>query len=290
MDARSEEAPSRLSLGMGRRSTTSPGSDGPGARQGLAVALAATIGAGTMLIWAQPNGETAYLPGAWVELVGLTVGGLVLLFRRVRRTREIACGVSLVLAAQLAGSAIYAFRRWVPIGGFGGGVKNIVLVRAAATTMAVAMVIASLMCLSALLREGGIRNPFPRAVRAFVLGAGAGVVCGLPLILGDGRSPTTDLTSIGAYAILYSIPFGGALIATAWLADVPAFGVLGTIAVGATLAIPWQPTRTIVEIHDSTAGFLLVVIAVGLVGLVRILGERGADASLLDSPGPTAPP
>ena len=168
--------------------------------------------------------------------------------------------------------------------------KNIVLVRAAAAAMAVAMVIASMMCLSALLREGGTRNPLPRAVRAFTLGAGIGVVCGLPLILGDGRSATTDLTSIGAYAILYSIPFGGALIVTAWLAEVPAFAVLGTIAVAAALVIPWQPTRTIVEIHDSAAGFLLVVIAVALVGLVRILGERGADASLLDSPGPTAPP
>jgi len=165
-----------------------------------------------------------------------------------------------------------------------------VLVRAAATAMAVTMVVASSVCLSTLIREGSTRNHLRRAVRAFVLGVGVGVVCGLPLILGDGRSATTDLTSIGAYAVLYSIPFGGALIATAWLVDVPAFAVLGTVAVGAALVMPWQPTRTIAEIHDSTAGLLLVVIAVGLVGLVRILGERGADASLLDSPGPTAPP
>jgi hypothetical protein len=254
------------------------------------VLLAAAIGIGTVLIRAEPNGETAYLPGAWVELIGLTVGGFILLFNRVGRSHQIARGVSAVLAAQLAGSAIYAFRRWVPIGGFGGGVANIVLLRVAATAMAVTMVIASSTCLSALLREGGTRAPLPRAVRGFALGAGVGVVCGLPFILGDGRSTTTDLTSIGAYAILYSIPLGGALVATAWLADVPAFAVLGAVAAGAALVMPWQPTRTIVEIHDSTAGFLLVVIAVGLIGLVRIVGERGADASLLDSPGPTAPP
>ncbi len=266
----------------------------PRAWPAFAVLVASAVGIGTLLIRARPNGETAYLPGAWVELMGLTLMGFVLLSWKDSRTRKIAVGVSSVLAAQLAGSAVYAFKRWVPIGGFGGGVKNIVVVRVSATAMAVTMVIAGSACLALLIREGAIPATLPRSIRrsirALDVAIGVGLACVLPWVLGAGGSATTDLTSIGAYVILYSAPFGGAMIATAWFGEALALAVLGTIAVSAALVIPWQPTMNVVEIHNATAGFIVVAIATGLAGLVRILGGRGGDASLLDSPRPTAPP
>jgi hypothetical protein len=54
--------------------------------------------------------------------------------------------------------------------------------------------------------------------------------------------------------------------------------------------IPWQPTMTVVEIHNAMAGFIVALIAVGVAGTVRMLDGRGRDSSLLDSPGPKAPP
>jgi hypothetical protein len=255
---------------------------------GALVLAACVVGAATLLIHAEPNGETAYLPGAWVELVGLTLTGLVLISRTDSPARPIAACVGFVLAAQLAGSAVYAFRRWEPIGGFGGGVANIVLVRVFAAAMALAMLIACSACLAALIREGAFHAPFPRQIRIFVVAVGVALVFGLPWVLGVGGTETTDLTSIGAYAILYSLPWGVALIGTAWLGKIPASATLATIALGAGIIL--TPSRSnVVDVRNTIAGLLIVLIAAGLVGL-RILGERRRDASLLDSPGPTAPP
>lgn len=261
----------------------------PRAWHGVAVLLASGVGVATLLTHARPNGETAYLPGAWVELVGLALLGLVIITGTDSPTRRTATCVSSVLAAQLAGSAVYAFKRWEPIGGFGGGVANIVLVRVFAAAMAVTMLIAGSACLAALVREGAFRIRLLRSIRIFVVAVGVGLVLGLPWVLGVGGSETTDLTSIGAYALLYSLPWGVAVVGTAWMGKTQATAVLATVALSAGLLL--LPARlNVVDIRNAIAGSLVVLIAAGLVGLVRVLRGRGRDAPLLDSPGPTAPP
>ncbi len=151
------------------------------------------------------------------------------------------------------------------------------------------MLIACSACLAVLIREGAFRVPLPRPIGIFVVSVGVALVLGLPWVLGIGGAETTDLTSIGAYAILYSLPWGVTLIGTAWLGKVPATLTLATIALCSGLIL--TPSRSnVVDVRNAIAGFLVVLIAASLVGILRFFGERGREASLLDSPRPTAPP
>lgn len=234
---------------------------------GIAVAVACGVTLGTLLTRAHPNGETAYLPGVWIELIGLAICGTIFLLRTDHRVRWIAGSIGFLLAAQLAGSAVYAFKRWEPIGGFGGGVSNLVLVRILAVSMATAAVIAATSCAVVLIRDGVLRISLSRSSRIGVaIGVALGI--GLPWVLGVGGPATTDLTSIGAYAVLFSVPYGLTLVGVAWLKRVPASAVLLTVAASAALLIlPLRPN--VVEIRNHRAGFLTVAVAACLTAITQ---------------------
>ena len=222
----------------------------------------------------------------WVELVALIVACGVLALRSDRDMRAIAAAVGAVLSAQMAGSALYAVKRWVPIGGFGGGIKNLGTLRALAAAMALTAIFAGTSCVIVLVKEGALR---PSTARSSLVVAGCGlvVVVALPLVLGAGGNATMDLTSIGAYALLFSIPWGVGIVGAAWLPRPPAVAVLVTVAASACLLIASPALRpNVVEIHDPVAGVAFVFLTTSIAGVTTIRNS-GRTTSLRPGSSPT---
>lgn len=244
-----------------------------------AIASASGVTVLTLVVRARPNGETAYLTAVWVELIALIVVGCLLALRSDREVRAISASVGAVLSAQMTGSALYAIRRWVPIGGFGGGIKNIGTVRLLALAMALTAILAGVACVIVLMQESCLRPSTSRSSLS-VLGCGLALVLGLPLVLGVGGGATTDLTSIGAYALMFSLPWGVGVMGAAWLPRTPALAVLVTVAVSACLLILSSALRpNVVEIHDPAAGVAFVIAMTSIAGAAIMRADSWSDTA-----------
>ena len=164
--------------------------------------------------------------GTWLLVAGLAVVGVILVAARVRVVRVPAAAAGGVLAAQLAGTGVVAFRRWVPVGGFGHGKWDNIR-PAAAGRVPCSPSAASAPSWSASSRSAPRRRSpsGPWTAARVALSAGLLVVVALPVVFAGGQADILDVTSIGAHALVYSVPFGVSLALTGWLSRPAAVAV-----------------------------------------------------------------
>jgi hypothetical protein len=175
--------------------------------------------------------------------------------------------VLIVLAAQIAGLGLVAVKHWEPSFGMGGGYagspENLVRlawVIAIAGTVAGASAIAQLV----LLKVFPVRSPG----RTMLLlgGIGALVLLLLPLGIAAGDPGLRDVTSLGAFVLLYSGPIGVTVIATAWLSERLRTAALASSTVAAALsALGEMPDLSHLHGRPALAATAAILAGTGMV-------------------------
>lgn len=213
------------------------------------------------------NSPTIYTKIQFVLAGVLTLLGLLpLMLSRVLAATAATAGV---VAAQLTGAGVVAFQHWRPAVGIRSfAFSNYLMVRSLAVVLALAGLVATAGAVMTLSRRGafsGTRLNTP--ARRCIIAIGAAVVVVTPFVLGFGYRSSLDITSLGASVLLYSLPMGGGLIATAWLARTPAFAAVGTVAASALLA---AIGKHMLYVPNPGLAFALVLAATLAVLVVRL--------------------
>jgi hypothetical protein len=180
-----------------------------------------------------------YPAAVWPLLAGLAVAGVVIVIRPewVRPAAVVAA----VAGAQVAGYGVVAVRDWFNANGASGMAQhNLATVVTFAAAVALWATVATCVAVGLLWREPtGLGLPGFRSLLV-----GGVVAVGLPFALGAAFRDA-DITSLGQYALTYSLPWGAALAAAGWLdrrdaltarATVAGSAVLAAVTVGAAVA------------------------------------------------------
>jgi hypothetical protein len=212
------------------------------------------------------GGFAAFGWSHWALLGLLVITGFML----VRAASPpLVAAVGLVVAAQFAGAAIVAQHHWRGAAGPGCGlwtnqhlIKIIAILGAAAAGAAVLALIRVL---------AATRGTLPTGSRISTGGripvvVGVLVAVSLPVLLAIGDPDGHDLTSLGAFALAFSLPWGGSLALTAWLPRAAAVATGLTVAVSATLA---YPDYEVVHVDHNWVALLVGLISGLLVAELR---------------------
>lgn len=230
------------------------------------------------IVWSDWSSHTIY-PWWTIALAG---AGLVAGFVALRAaplatasTRLVAAlpGLTGVLAAVLAGSGAVAIKHWKPASGMAGYAGDLDLLRRVALVIAVVGAAVALVSLLQLAMRGFTTRPSRSRPTWVALVAGTGLVLGLPLAIGAGSSEDRDLTSLGAYALIYAAPWGLSVLATTWLRVEAAVMVLAGCLLAAALAVV-GPQMTALVLGGGSPGFVLAAAILLVTLLVRVMPEK----------------
>ena len=202
----------------------------------------------------------------------LAASGVGLLVADSRASAIVPAALGLAPSAQLAGAAVVARQRWLPKGGMiGCGVwTNMTLLETIAVIGAVAAAAAFLACLALLASHGfALRS----GSAAFL---GLLVAIALPVLLSRGNAELQDATSIGAFALLWSLPWGVTLALSGALHRTAALAAAAAVAVGALVALP---TYQLVQVDRTW-----VALVVGLAAAAVVVATRTARSELVARP------
>jgi hypothetical protein len=225
------------------------------------------------------DGQALFEWPHWAFVAVLLVAGLML--TRAANT-PMAAAVALVVAAQLAGAGIVAQHHWRGAAGPACGYwTNQQLIKTTAIIAAVAATIAALACLQVV---WATRRASPAPARSLgtpvhlaSMVVGVLVAVALPFLLAVGDSAAQDRTSLGAFALLWSLPWGGALVLSAFLARPVAVAVALSVAVSAASA---YPDYALVQVEHHGIALLVGLVSGLLVVTLRTLtteGDRSAE-------------
>lgn len=165
---------------------------------------------GELLTWIYPAST-----GVWAA--GLLVAAVLLMARPPWASTRAVAAVAVLLSAQLAGISFVAVRDWFNAAGAGGiRLSSLADVVTIAAGLCVVTAIATYAGAALLWRERVIRTPRWRPTRPRLAATGIAVAVLLPAITGA-ISGSMTITSLGVYALTWSLPWGGALLAAAYL-------------------------------------------------------------------------
>lgn len=193
-----------------------------------------------------------------------------------------------VLAAQLAGLGIVAAKHWKPAFGMGGGyvgdpdqLARLAWIVGLAGLVAAAAAVGQLVCLGVFRwrrADRGPRDPVRlSSTEGLVLGGtGAAILLLLPFGVALGDPDAHDLTSLGAFALIYSAPLGVTVGASALLV-----GRLSAVATAScAVAAACSALGFMIDLNGENSRPALVVVAavLAVVSLgVAWFAQRDAD-------------
>lgn len=212
----------------------------------------------------------------WVlVLVLLGAGGTIARANRPA-TAAVAGAAALAPAAQMAGSGIVAYKHWHPAAGISGcgAWTNMRLIETVALGAAIAAALAAVTCIRLLRTTGWLVRDQAAAttyrVRAASVAVGVLIAVALPLLMALGDPSAQDITSLGAYALIWSLPWGGVLALTAWLHRPAAVAAALGVAVTSVTA---YPSYELVRVEQHW-----VPVLTGLASGLLLAGVRSARA------------
>jgi hypothetical protein len=209
-----------------------------------------------------PPDGSLYTFQNWLQAGAIVVSGILLVApNTATRTRWLAGGVALASAGLLLGSAIVAVKHWRPYGGMGIGYERTSEMQTLSAIAGTAALIAAVSALAWLHRSGALPAATTRLSRVVaVIGGGVMIVVIAPLV-GIGSSETMDATSLGAFALIYALPWGVGLAFTAFLNGQATMGVFAVIIASTVCTIALPPMPDLVFGTAVPAGVLGLAIA-----------------------------
>lgn len=191
-----------------------------------------------------PPDASLYTMQNWLQAIAIAVSGILLVLpNTLVRTRWMAGGVTLASSGLLLGSAIVAVKHWRPYGGMAIGYERTNEMRTLSVIAGTAALVAAVAALAWLHRSGALSAAVPRLARVLALIGAVVMVIMIPPLVGMGSNETMDATSLGAFALIYALPWGVSLALTAFLNRQATMGVLAVIIASAvcTIALPAMP-------------------------------------------------
>ena len=267
----------RAGAGVGRRR------DGPArgvcvtrTAAGVVLVAAAVVSAGVLSVEDASSGSgflsggTLYPAAAWVFALALGVAGVAL----VVGAGPAVAGVGGVASLQLAGTGLVAVKHWRPYMGMAGTYEHLAVLQLLAGLLALAAFVAVVVCLAVLV---GARA-FPVPARPLVVWSsvvvGGVLLATVPVLVGRGDPETMDVSSLGAFALVYGVPWGLSVAASAWMVQRTAVAVLAAVLGSTLLAAATKPMVDIV-FTSPTSAFVSASAAVVVVLAVRgLLGSE----------------
>ncbi|MEV4534389.1 hypothetical protein AB0J82_11225 [Asanoa sp. NPDC049518] len=176
-----------------------------------------------------------YPAAVWPMLAALVGCGLVIA-RRPAWVRESAL-VAAIVAAQVAGYGVVAVRDWFNARGAAGMAShNLATVVTFAASVALCATVATCVAVGLLWRAPGDWRILLRPARPRSVVLGVVVAVGVPLLLGA-TYRDADITSVGQYALTYSLPWGAALALAGWFDPRGAMVARATVAASVVLVV-----------------------------------------------------
>lgn len=222
------------------------------------------------------------LSGHWLETIypwwaaALVTAGAVcacavlLLGRSLPVVVAGATAVTAVSSAQLAGLGVVAFKHLEPAFGMGGVYAgSLDALRRLAVVIGIAGVLGALSAVASLIAQRQFRSSVSSTARAMHLVAGVLVILLLPVTISQGDSDMLDATSLGAVALIYSLPWGVAILAGGWSSR--AVGLTALVACALSAAISALARSMAYLIHpDPTVVFAVVGLAMAALAVARL--------------------
>jgi hypothetical protein len=212
------------------------------------------------------SGSTIYPWSTYVFALALVVAGVVLLvcvFTAHKRWLGPVAVVALVTAMQLGGIGSVAVKHWGPSFGMGGGYGDPHQLERQAWLLAFLGTISGLAALGMLAidRQYVLRS----RVWTQVLCVGTGVlfVVLVPFAVGAGSAENRDATSLGAYALMYGLPWGITLVLAGFLKRPTDLWAIGAVIVSATFCV-FRARMVDLIFWDATPAFAVAA----LVGVI----------------------
>jgi hypothetical protein len=227
------------------------------------------------------SGATIYPEwAALYVLVGVVASGVSILRGRARALMMPT--LSVVMAAQLAGLGLVAVKHWNPSFGMGGGyagepdeLVKLAWIIGIAGTIATVAAIAQLVGAEAFPVRTSVRDAIP------FVGVGTLIVLLLPFGIAEGDSELQDLTSIGAFVLIYSAPIGLTVAGAAWVLRSLRVTAIASCAVAAGLSA-LDLVTDLSFLHGRPAllatAVLLVALAVAVAWSSRSIHPRAEGA------------
>jgi hypothetical protein len=258
-------------------------------RTAVGAAVAALGIASLAILSVQPTLEvriseymSVYTKYEWVLAVILVVAGATIAVGSgTLGTLGAACGA--IAAGQLGSSGATAFKQWYSFFGPTGfdSTHHEVLERLA-LVMAGLCLFAAVACVGYLAQRHAFRDDATSGpVRAGVVVTGVAVMIGLPIVLSIGDN-STELGTFAAFALLYSLPWGIAIVVSGWLIRSTAMGVYATVLVSAVLA---GSSEHFISMGSQALGFGSAAALATLAGAMRYYSadQAGSVSSSADT-------
>jgi hypothetical protein len=244
--------------------------------------LVAAVGVGSLVILAvQPTLElhvsqymSVYTRYEWFLAVSLVVVGVVMTIAEPFDRPLAACGG--ILAAQLGAAGAGAFKQWYSFfGPTGYDSLHHDELEFLALVLAGLCLAATVVCIGYLAqRHAFISGATQGLLRAGLVVMGVVIIIGLPIALSINDN-STELETLAAFALLYSLPWGIAVMVGGWLTKTAAIGAYLTVTVCALFAAVSEHF-IMMGTHASVAYSSVAVVA-ALAGALRYL-SAGWDA------------
>lgn len=254
----------------------------PGVMIGLAVAVLATCAG--LVLSVQSTAElhvgtyhSLYTKYAWALAAALLLAGVALIVAVSTGARMLGAFASaggIVVAGQLGAIGAVAFRHWK--GWFGPGqpgyghLDELKLLSLVLGTLCIGAV---LLLVRALNRQHTLESTATSSLtRATLTAIGIGTAVAVPYLLAIDDSVVTTKTYLG-FAVLFSVPWGIALIAAGWLSRWAAAGACVTVIGSAVVA---TATDHVISVGSPKLAFGVAAVLGFLAALVRVVGEPRA--------------
>jgi hypothetical protein len=222
-----------------------------------------------------PPDGSLYTPQNWLQGAAILVCGVLLVIPgSTVGTRWAASGVSLASSGLLFGSAIVAVKHWRPYGGMAIGYVRTHEMEVLSGIAGAAALIAAVASLIALSRSRAFPVAVSRVGRTFALVGGAVMIVVIPPLVGMGSSEDMDARSLGAFALIYGLPWGVALALTGFMNPLAAVAIHFTVAASAALTIVLHPMPDLVFGSAVPAG----VVGLAITSLALFIRLRDGES------------
>jgi hypothetical protein len=233
----------------------------------VGVVAFACLSVGPELRVGGPGNSSVYTSSQWLLAGAVCLSGLLAAFGS-RGLSNLSFATAAVTCAQLAGAGAVAYKHWVPWSGMTGvGLIHPDELRWIGIALAVTCSVAVLVCLQALVARGafGVSMARPLA-RVVTVGTGIVIIGLVPLALAGGQPDRLDWESLGAFSLLYGLPWGVGVAVSAWLTRPAALGVHGAVFFSALVS---SRTDAMMSTADQSIAFGFSALAAACAAVAR---------------------
>ncbi len=181
-----------------------------------------------------PPDDSLYIVVNWLQAAAILVGGVLVAIPNLSRsTKAAAAAVALISSGMLLGTALWAMKHWASYRGVVGlDFQRVNEMERLTVFIAAASFIAAVIALWWLARANALSTHTPPNLRGLSVTVGTITIIALPLFvdLVIDEPGSLEVTMLGTFALLLSLPWGLSFILSGYMVRPAALGALAAAA------------------------------------------------------------